>query len=62
MSPSLLYHINNLDLLHKSKEESQIDIPQQKAKSDEDAMNAWVDDQMSEDENDDEDSNDNVCA
>ena len=62
MSPRLLYHINNLDLLHKSEEESQIDILQQKAKSDEDAMNAWVDDQMSEDENDDEDSNDNVCA
>jgi len=54
MSPRLLYHIDNLDLLHKSKEESQIDMLQQKARSDDDAMNAWADDQISEDENIDE--------
>ena len=44
MSPRLLYHIDNLDLLHKSKEESQIDVLQQRVRSDEDTMNAWADD------------------
>ena len=39
--PRLLHHINNLDLLHKSKEESQIDILQQKARSNERVMNDW---------------------
>lgn len=35
ISPRLRYHIENLDLLHKSKEESQFDAMQQRAKSDE---------------------------
>jgi ABC-type dipeptide/oligopeptide/nickel transport system ATPase component len=43
LSPRLLQHIDNLDLLHKSKEESQIDVLQQKVRSDEDTMNGWVD-------------------
>ena len=41
-----LYHINNLDLLHRSKEESQIDVLQQKARSDEMVMNSWEDDEI----------------
>ena len=44
-----MHHIDNLDLLHKSKEESQFDLLQQKARSDEDALNAWADNEVSED-------------
>src|SRR5947199_5489991 len=55
MSPRVLYHIDNLNLLHKSKEKSQIDVLQQRARSDEDTMNPWADDRISEDENIDED-------
>ena len=55
MSPCLLYYIDNLDLLHKSKEESQIDVLQQRARSNEDTMNPWADDPISEDKNIDED-------
>jgi ATP-dependent DNA helicase PIF1 len=44
--PRHLYHIDNLDLLHKSKEESQIDALQQKAISDEKPLNHWNDDEM----------------
>jgi len=51
MSPRLLYHIDNLDLLHKSKDESQIDVLQQRVRSDEDTINAWADDQIWKDEN-----------
>ena len=47
--PRLLHHIDNLDLLHKSKEESQFDLLQQKARFDEDALNAWTDNEVSED-------------
>jgi len=49
LSLRLLQYIDNLDLLHKSKEESQIDVLQQKARSNEDILNAWVDDEMSGD-------------
>ena len=46
ISTRLQHYINNLDLLHKSKEESRIDAMQQRAKSDEDVMeNAWYDDE-----------------
>ena len=45
IKPRHLYHINNLDLLHRSKEESQIDVLQRKAKSDEMVMNSWEDDE-----------------
>ena len=67
MSPRLLYHIDNLDLLHKSKEESQIDVLQQRARSDEDTMNPWADDRISEDENinvdgDHDDDGDSIMA
>jgi hypothetical protein len=62
LSPCLLQYIANLDLLHKSKEESQIDILQQKARSDEDAINAWIDDEIPKDviygEDDDDDYDD----
>ena len=44
IKPHHLSHINNLDLLHRSKEESQIDVLQRKAKSDEMVMNSWEDD------------------
>jgi len=46
ISPRLLYHIDNLDLLHKSKEESRIDALQQKARSDEKITDDWKDDRM----------------
>ena len=46
ISPRHLYHINNLDLLHRSKEESQLDMLQQKARSDEIVMNSWEDDEI----------------
>ena len=44
-----LYYINNLDLLHRSKKESQTDILQQKARSDEMVMISWKDDEISGD-------------
>src|SRR5439155_24556854 len=58
---------DSLDLLHKSKEESQIDMLQQRARSDEDTMNAWADDRISEDENidvdgDHDDDGDSIMA
>jgi hypothetical protein len=46
ISPRLLHHINNLDFLHKSKEETQIDILQQKARSNERVMNDWEGNRM----------------
>ena len=52
--PRLLYHINNLDLLHKSKEEGQVDILQQKARSNERVMNDWEGDGMLDDTDDNE--------
>ena len=62
ISPRLSYHINNLDLLHKSKEESQIDVLQQKAKSNADAMDSWTDDQFLDNENNDEDSDATISS
>jgi ATP-dependent DNA helicase PIF1 len=60
ISPRLLYHIDNLDLLHKSKEESQIDVLQQKARSDEKIVDGWEDDRMLDgsDNDDSKDSSD----
>jgi hypothetical protein len=52
--PRLLYHINNLDLLHKSKEESQIDTLQQKARSNETVINDWEGNEMLDNSDDGE--------
>jgi hypothetical protein len=41
-----LCHIDNLDLLHRSKEESQIDVLQQKARSDEMVLNILEGEEM----------------
>jgi hypothetical protein len=55
ISPRLAYHIDNLDLLHKSKEESQIDVLQQKARSDERTMDGHDINRMLEESDDDKD-------
>lgn len=41
-----LHHVANLDLLHRSKEESRIDVLQQKARSDEMVLSGWEGDEM----------------